>query len=229
MPIDPLPRIEPPTLPNGRVAHDAFGRPHQCGRSDWTDRTWWARSSIPSAAPFAVNCKSHWNQNWHRFDVPRPISRIREYIEYIRAVLKATPSAPASFSGTFYNVRDYVPFLTAPITEIPIYLAGVNPRMTELAGSHADGLILGPLRSVAYLKEAVHPNLKKGLGKPGNSRGWLTGSSCIRRISESELRRHAPITRQCLRCSRRQASAKVSIAVAGGLEADRPCRRGCRR
>src|SRR4051794_35247402 len=52
-----------------------------------------------------------WNQNWHGFDVPRPIPRMREYIECIRAVLKATPSAPASFSGTFYNVSDYVPFL----------------------------------------------------------------------------------------------------------------------
>lgn len=106
-----------------------------------------------------------WNRNWHGFDVPRLIPRIREYIECIRTVLKATPSSPASFSGTFYNVSDYVPFLTAPVTDIPIYVAGVNPRMTELAGSHADGLILGPLRSLSYLKETVHPNLNKGLAK----------------------------------------------------------------
>jgi alkanesulfonate monooxygenase SsuD/methylene tetrahydromethanopterin reductase-like flavin-dependent oxidoreductase (luciferase family) len=75
------------------------------------------------------------------------------------------PPSPAFLSGAFYNVRDYVPFLAAPITDIPIYLAGGNPRTTELAGSHADGLILGPLRSVAYLKGSVHPNLKKGLGR----------------------------------------------------------------
>jgi alkanesulfonate monooxygenase SsuD/methylene tetrahydromethanopterin reductase-like flavin-dependent oxidoreductase (luciferase family) len=111
-----------------------------------------------------------WNRNWHGFDVPRPTPRIREYIECIRTVLKATPSSPASFSGTFYNVTDYVPFLTAPVTDIPIYLAGVNPRMTELAGSHADGLILGPLRSVTYLKETVHPNLKNGLGRRDGAR-----------------------------------------------------------
>ena len=37
--------------------------------------------------------------------------------------------------------------------------------MIELAGSHADGLILGPLNSVAYLRDTVLPNLKKGLAK----------------------------------------------------------------
>src|SRR3954469_12186931 len=40
-----------------------------------------------------------WNRNWHGFDVPRPIPRIREYIECIRTVLKATPSSPASYSA----------------------------------------------------------------------------------------------------------------------------------
>ena len=57
------------------------------------------------------------------------------------------------------------PFLSPPVSDIPIYLAGVNRRMIELAGSHADGLILGLLNSVAYLRDTVLPNLKKGLAK----------------------------------------------------------------
>jgi alkanesulfonate monooxygenase SsuD/methylene tetrahydromethanopterin reductase-like flavin-dependent oxidoreductase (luciferase family) len=106
-----------------------------------------------------------WNNNWHGFDVPHPVARIREYIECIRVLLKATPAAPGKFAGEYYTVQEYVPFLTPPITNVPIYLAGVNPRMVGLAGSHADGLILGPLNSVAYLKDTVHPNLKRGLDK----------------------------------------------------------------
>jgi len=105
-----------------------------------------------------------WNQNWHGIDVPKPVAQIREYIECIRSILSATPSSPASYSGTYYKVTDYIPFLTAPTTDIPIYLAGVNRLMVRLAGSHAEGLILGPLNSAAYLKEIVHPNLKKGIG-----------------------------------------------------------------
>src|SRR3954447_15149650 len=40
-----------------------------------------------------------WNRNWHDIDVQRPIPRIREYIECIRTVLKATASSPASYSA----------------------------------------------------------------------------------------------------------------------------------
>jgi alkanesulfonate monooxygenase SsuD/methylene tetrahydromethanopterin reductase-like flavin-dependent oxidoreductase (luciferase family) len=45
-----------------------------------------------------------WNNNWHGFDVPRPVNRIREYIECIRTLLKATPAAPAKFQGDYYKV-----------------------------------------------------------------------------------------------------------------------------
>lgn len=106
-----------------------------------------------------------WNRNWHGFDVSRPVARIREYIECIRAVWAATANAPANYTGEYYKVRDYVPFLTPAVADVPIYLAGVNPRMIELAGSCADGLILGPLNSIAYLKETVHPSLRKGMDK----------------------------------------------------------------
>jgi alkanesulfonate monooxygenase SsuD/methylene tetrahydromethanopterin reductase-like flavin-dependent oxidoreductase (luciferase family) len=111
-----------------------------------------------------------WNQNWHNLDVRKPVAQIREHIECIRSVLRATPTSPASFSGTYYKVTDYSPFLSAPITDIPIYLAGVNRLMIRLAGSHADGLLLGPLNSVPYLQDTVYPNLRKGLAKrPGAS------------------------------------------------------------
>jgi probable F420-dependent oxidoreductase len=106
-----------------------------------------------------------WNRNWHGLDVPRPVSRIREYIECIRTVWAATPTAPVNYAGQYYDVQDYVPFLMPSVADVPIYLAGVNSRMVELAGSLADGLILGPLNSVPYLKDTVLPSLRKGLDK----------------------------------------------------------------
>ena len=108
-----------------------------------------------------------WNKNWHGFDVPRPVARIREYIECIRRVWTATPTAPASYTGSYYKVQGYVPFLASPVPDVPIYLAAVNQRMIELAGSHADGVILGPLNSVSYVRDAVRPNLKKGMDQGG--------------------------------------------------------------
>lgn len=111
-----------------------------------------------------------WNNDWHGFDVPHPVPRIREYIECIRTVLTATTTNPISYTGTYYQVKDYVQFLAPPITQIPIYLAGVNPHMIQLAGSHSDGLILGPFNGPKYLSEIVHPNLAKGLGRANRPR-----------------------------------------------------------
>jgi probable F420-dependent oxidoreductase len=108
-----------------------------------------------------------WNKNWHGFDVPRPVARIREYIECIRAIWAASLTAPANFTSEYYTVQSYVPLLTPAVADMPIYLAGVNPRMIQLAGSHADGLILGPLNSVPYLNDTVRPNLKQGMDRGG--------------------------------------------------------------
>lgn len=76
---------------------------------------------------------------------------MREYIECIRTLWTATPTTPVSYAGEFYQVQNYIRFLPAMHTSVPIYLAGVNPRMIQLAGSHADGLILGPLNSAQCL------------------------------------------------------------------------------
>jgi alkanesulfonate monooxygenase SsuD/methylene tetrahydromethanopterin reductase-like flavin-dependent oxidoreductase (luciferase family) len=59
-----------------------------------------------------------WNQNWHGFDVLKPVAQIREYIECIRSILLSTPNSPTSFSGAYYKVTDYIPFLAAPVTNI---------------------------------------------------------------------------------------------------------------
>jgi probable F420-dependent oxidoreductase len=121
-----------------------------------------------------------WNKNWHGFDVPHPVPRIREYIECIRKVFTATAANPASHTGIYYQLRDYLPFLTPPITQVPVYLAGVNPLMIQLAGSHSDGLILGPLNGLKYLSEIVHPNLTKGLGRANRDKASV--EVCATRI-----------------------------------------------
>src|SRR6516162_1852291 len=119
-----------------------------------------------------------WNNNWHGFDVPRPVARIREYIECIRTLWTAAPTAPASYTGSYYKVQGYVPFLASPVPDVPIYLAAVNPRMIELAGSHADGVILGPLNSIGYVKDIVRPNLEKGMDRGGRKPSEV----CLTRI-----------------------------------------------
>jgi alkanesulfonate monooxygenase SsuD/methylene tetrahydromethanopterin reductase-like flavin-dependent oxidoreductase (luciferase family) len=94
---------------------------------------------------------------------------MREYIECIRAMWTSTPTRPVHYAGEFFHVQDYVRFMPAPYAQIPIYVAAVQSRMLQLAGSHADGWISGPLNTLKYLTEVAHPNLQKGMAAAGRA------------------------------------------------------------
>jgi alkanesulfonate monooxygenase SsuD/methylene tetrahydromethanopterin reductase-like flavin-dependent oxidoreductase (luciferase family) len=48
---------------------------------------------------------------------------------------------------------------------LPIYTAGVNPRMVEAAGRVADGLVGHPMFTPKYVDEVVRPAIAKGAAK----------------------------------------------------------------
>jgi 5,10-methylenetetrahydromethanopterin reductase len=67
-----------------------------------------------------------------------PLPMIEEYVAVIRAVL----AGHAGHDGTVFRTG-LVPLDSPPVrTDLPIYLAALGPRMLELAGRIADGVIL---------------------------------------------------------------------------------------
>jgi len=80
-----------------------------------------------------------------------PLPMIEEYVAVVRAVLAGDP---AGFTGQVYNTG-LIP-LDAPLirSALPIYLAALGPRMQELAGRTADGVILN-LMSPAQAGQAA--------------------------------------------------------------------------
>ena len=104
-----------------------------------------------------------------RFGMPwsgRPVTQLREYVAVLRAAWEAwqTGTRP-TFRGEFYRLTLMTPFFDpGPIDhpEVPIYLAGVGGGMTRLAGEVADGLIVHPLHSRAYLADVVLPAVAAG-------------------------------------------------------------------
>jgi len=110
-----------------------------------------------------------WNEDWHGLTLTKPVTRMREYIECIRAMWTGTPVNPASYSGEFYRVREYRRFMPAPAEPPPIYLAAVQGRMLQLAGSHTEGWLSGPLNSTQYVTTVAQPNLLKGMSAGGRS------------------------------------------------------------
>src|SRR5713101_1991688 len=94
---------------------------------------------------------------------------MREYIEAMRTVWSAVGSSkPASYTGTYYKLQ--LGGFHRPLVRerIPIYLAGVLPKIIQLAGEIAEGH-LGFFYSPHYLKEVVHPNLAIGAQRAGRN------------------------------------------------------------
>ena len=108
-----------------------------------------------------------------RFSMPwsRPADRMREYIRAVRAIWATwNDGEPLRFTGEFYTHTLMTPFFSPPPNPYgppPIHLAGVGPRMTEVAGEVADGFLAHAFTTERYLHEVTLPALRRGFDTAG--------------------------------------------------------------
>ena len=123
--------------------------------------------------------------NERRFGVKweKPVEKIREVILAIRAIWNCWEHrTPLNFRGEFFKLTLMTPFFSPEPHEyhrIPIFVAGVNRRMCQLAGEMCEGFHAHPLHSVRYLRERVLPNIEVGLTQSGRERKSIELSSSI--------------------------------------------------
>ena len=129
-----------------------------------------------------------------RFGMPWPESvtgKLREQIQAIRAFWNTWQTGePLNFKGDYYKLTLMSPFFNpGPIEtpNIPIYIAGVNTGLAGLAGELADGFLVHPFHTQAYLKEVLLPAIDVGAGKRDRSRSDVQVSVSVFVVtSESE-------------------------------------------
>jgi probable F420-dependent oxidoreductase len=111
-----------------------------------------------------------------RFSMPwsSPAARMREFILAMRAIWATWHEGkPLEFTGKFYTHTLMTPFFTPTDTQYgppKVFLAAVGPKMTEVAGEVADGVIIHAFSTEKYLRETTLPALEKGFAKVGKSR-----------------------------------------------------------
>jgi alkanesulfonate monooxygenase SsuD/methylene tetrahydromethanopterin reductase-like flavin-dependent oxidoreductase (luciferase family) len=96
-------------------------------------------------------------------EMGRPLEAMREYVTVLRAAL----TGKVEHEGARYRVawQSGLPRLpSAP----PILLAGLSPKMLELAGEIADGVVLW-LCAPAYIRERAVPAIQRGRKRAGKS------------------------------------------------------------
>jgi alkanesulfonate monooxygenase SsuD/methylene tetrahydromethanopterin reductase-like flavin-dependent oxidoreductase (luciferase family) len=94
-------------------------------------------------------------------DMGRPLDVIREYV----AVLRAALTGKVQHEGARYRVSWQSGLPKIPAAP-PILLAGLAPRMLELAGEIADGVVLW-LAAPAYVRDHALPAIRRGRARAG--------------------------------------------------------------
>lgn len=103
-----------------------------------------------------------------------PADQMRELVLAMRGIwANWYEGAPLEFVGKYYRHTLMTPAFTPQDKEYGaprVVLAAVGPRMTEVAGEVADGLIIHPFSTLAYINSVTLPAIETGLTKAGRSR-----------------------------------------------------------
>lgn len=118
--------------------------------------------------------------DWHGVDPSAPAVRMEELVTVVRKLWRMH-EGPVDHEGRFYRLR-FTP--TGEVTPprratIPIYTAGVNPRMIETAGRVADGLLGHTLFTPNYIADVVLPAIAAGARHAGRDPAHVRVASLV--------------------------------------------------
>ncbi len=112
-----------------------------------------------------------------------PVAKLREMILAMRAVWAAWQGdGKVNYRGDFYKITLMTPFFNpGPIEHpnIPIYIAGVNEKLCQLAGELCQGFHVHPFHTAKYIHEVTLPSIELGLQQSNRSRADIQLSSAI--------------------------------------------------
>lgn len=91
-------------------------------------------------------------EEFHGEEFHRPLTRTRETIDVFRALMRGET---VTYHGETVQVTDVQLDFEPPRSEVPVYMGVTGPRMLELAGAIADGVILNAFVSHGYIENAI--------------------------------------------------------------------------
>lgn len=102
-----------------------------------------------------------------------PGPRLKDYILSMRAIWDTWQnSTPLDYDGEFYQFSLMTPFFNPgpiPNPDIPVFIAGVGPYLSSLAGEICQGFHVHPFHTIAYLDQELLPNIASGAEGAGRS------------------------------------------------------------
>ena len=108
----------------------------------------------------------HFNEWYMGIDDFRPLGKLRDYVQIVRSAVAARAGEPVRYEGDHHRIRwraTWEP--TRP--SIPVYLSASGPKMVRLAGEVADGVGVGVMSSVEFMRDIVRPAAREAAGDAG--------------------------------------------------------------
>ena len=100
-------------------------------------------------------------ENWYQARLERPLQAMREYVAIQRAIFAGQEPPQGEIFRTRFRFMGY-----AARPELPVYVAALSPKMLQLAGEIADGVMLW-LCHPGYIRDVVIPQVRAGRERAG--------------------------------------------------------------
>jgi len=144
----------------------------------------------------------HFNDLYMGIDSRRSRAKMRDFVEIVRAVVSGRARQPVRYQGEVHRIRWRATWEPAT-ANLPVYLSASGPKMVHLAGEVSDGVGIGIMSSVEFVRDLVRPNARAGALAAGRDPDQLKfpmaatvsiNSDVERRSANSTIPFHIPIT-----------------------------------
>jgi probable F420-dependent oxidoreductase len=140
-----------------------------------------------------------------RFGMPwsKPAARMKDMVLAIKEIWRTwEANERLDYRGEFYQHTLMTPMFNPGPAQFglpPIFLAGVGPRMTEIAGEVADGFFVHPFGTARSFEELTLPALDRGLAQSGRKDSALEVSLQVMvctGANDEEIEKSRALTKQ---------------------------------
>ncbi len=121
--------------------------------------------------------KGHNQRRYSTAWTGKPVARLREYIECMRAMFATFRSGKTvKYDGEHYQFSLMSPFFNPgdiDYPDLPIYIGGFKPASCRLAGELCQGIRVHPIATFEFVEKVVRPAIAEGASKAASTESKL--------------------------------------------------------
>jgi len=110
----------------------------------------------------------HFNDLYMGIDSRKSRAKMRDFMTIVRAVVNGNAAERVRYQGDVHRIRWRATWNPAT-SHLPVYLSASGPNMVRLAGEVSDGVAIGIMSSVEFVRDIVRPNACAGAEAAGRN------------------------------------------------------------